>query len=77
MGSTANKASHTSKARRFLAYDPQKESLQLLKTFIEQLIILPISPNIHRLGLLALRKSYQNRKKNRRHPGKGRYFHSP
>ena len=56
MGSVANKASHTNKARRFLACDPQKESLQLLKTFIKQLIMLPISPYIHRLGFLPLRK---------------------
>lgn len=56
IGSVANKASHTSKARCFLACDPQRESLLLLKTFIKQLIMLPISPNIHRLGLLPLRK---------------------
>lgn len=66
MGSVANKASHTSKARCFLACDPQKESLRLLKIFIKQLIMLPISPNIHRLGFLALRKVLPKQNKNQK-----------
>lgn len=39
-----------------------------LKTFIKQLIMLPIFPNIHRLGFLALRKilTKQNKKEKKK-----------
>lgn len=74
----ANKASQANKARCFLTCSPWKESLWLFKTFIKQLIMLPIYRNTSTCldSFLALRKvlTKQNKTKNRRYPEKAGIF---